>query len=76
MYIEAWYKIWCPKCEGINWICNGNESDITGMDVEACKCRKCSHIFWLGEPDEIEMEISGYKKPEDGYWEDGKEKPD
>ena len=70
---EAWYKEWCPKCETHNWICNGDESDISGVDVEAIKCRKCDHIFFLGDVDvtEIKMQIL----EEDVNWELGLETP-
>jgi len=74
--MESWYKEQCPKCKTINWICNGDESDITGLDVEALKCRSCDHFFWLGEMDELLMEVSGYETPEDSYWEVGKESPE
>jgi phage FluMu protein Com len=72
---ESWYKEYCPKCDTINWICNGDESDLTQEDVDAIKCRKCDHIFSLGEIDDW-MEIYGWKTLEDSNWEIGKEKPE
>jgi len=73
---EAWYKEWCPKCETHNWICNGDESDISGVDVESIKCRKCEHIFFLGDIEiEIKTEISGERPIEDTNWELGLENP-
>lgn len=58
-YAESWYKVWCPYCDTDNWYCNGNENDITGIDVEVIKCRKCKKLFLLGEPDEILEELRG-----------------
>jgi len=72
---EAWYKEWCPKCETHNWICNGDETDFAGIDIEAIKCRQCGHIWTLGPVDEILMEISGYETVEDMNWEIGLETP-
>jgi len=70
MIIESWYKIWCPKCDAHNWICNGDESDLSGIiDIEAVKCRKCDHIFWFGYVDDNPKII------EDSNWELGIERP-
>lgn len=57
--MESWYKTWCPYCETSNWHCNGNESDLSGLDVEAVKCRSCGAVFLLGLPDEILDELRG-----------------
>jgi len=73
---ESWYKEYCPQCEAINWVSNGDETDITAIDVEAIKCRQCGHIFMLGEEDNIMMEVLGYESAEDANWELGLEKPD
>lgn len=56
---ESWYKVWCPFCDISNWYCNGNESDLSGLDVEAIKCRHCNKVFLLGPPDAILEEIRG-----------------
>lgn len=58
-YAESWYRTWCPYCEKDNWHCNGNESDLSGLDVEAVKCRICNEVYQLGEPDSILDEIRG-----------------
>jgi len=58
-YAESWYRVWCPWCEADNWYCNGNESDLSGLDVEAIKCRICKETFNLGPPDSILDEIRG-----------------
>ena len=75
---EAWYKEWCPKCDTVNWICNGDESDLSGVDIDGYKCRKCGHIEYLND-DEIykfDAEFGGWESIEDCNWELGKEKPD
>lgn len=64
---EAWYKEWCPHCDTHNWICNGDEQDICGVDVEGIKCRKCGKIFPLGEIVHEDLENIN--------WEDGLEAP-
>ena len=58
-YAESWYRTWCPYCEVVNWHCNGNESDVTAIDVEAIKCRSCKETYRLGEEDAITEEIRG-----------------
>ena len=58
-YAETWYRTWCPYCGKDNWHCNGNESDLSGIDVEAVKCRNCHKIYRLGPHDEVLDEISG-----------------
>lgn len=74
---ESWYKEHCPKCETHNWICNGNEQDLSGIDVEGIKCRKCNKIFMLGDFDVEEfLKDFQYDKLEDINWELGLENPD
>ena len=63
--MESWYKEYCPKCETINWVCNGDESDLSACDIEGVKCRSCGHIWGLG------VEICG----EDDFWKLGLETP-
>lgn len=66
---DTWYKEWCPHCETHNWICNGDETDLSGVDVEGIKCRKCGKIFPLGEmPYDVD-------ELEDINWEEGLENP-
>lgn len=74
---ESWYKEYCPECEAVNWICNGDESDLTTCDVEAYKCRTCGHIEMLGGDDHLKMmqEIDPTIGKEDCYWELGLETP-
>ncbi len=73
---DSWYKEWCPHCNAHNWICNGDETDLSGMDVEGIKCRECGKIFMLGDTDVDEfLEDFQYEKLEDINWEDGLETP-
>jgi len=73
---ESWYKEYCPYCETHNWICNGDENDLSGVDVEGIKCRECGKIFMLGEFDVDEfLEDFQYEKLEDINWEEGMETP-
>jgi RNase P subunit RPR2 len=75
---ESWYKEWCPKCNTINWWCNGDESNLSGIDVQAFKCRKCGHIHFFGDQEmyEWEAECGAWESIEDCYWELGLEHPD
>lgn len=83
--IETWYKIWCPRCEIPNWICNGDTSDMTVPDIEAIECFNCGKKFWI---DETQIGMENYSHLlEDGettldeiledeaYYEKGKPSP-
>lgn len=58
-YAESWYKTWCPYCEVINWHCNGNEQDLSGLDVESIECWSCKKVYCLGEYDPVMEEMRG-----------------
>jgi hypothetical protein len=73
---ETWYKEYCPKCDTHNWVCDGDTTDITGMDIEAIKCRKCHHIFTIADNGETWEELYGEGATiEDSNWEEGIEDP-
>ena len=36
----------CPKCDVINCYDNGDESDLTKLDVESVQCWRCG-LWWL-----------------------------
>lgn len=72
MTVETWYKIWCDKCNTVNWICDGNVSDLTQPDIEGFICRQCKVAHSFSDQTMIEMGIG--IDPE--YFEIGKEKPD
>ena len=74
---EAWYKEYCPYCETYNWVSNGDPQDLSGVDVEGIKCRKCGKIFVLGDFSVEEfLEDFQYEELDDINWEEGKEIPD
>ena len=73
---ETWYKEYCPKCDTVNWICNGDESDLSSVDIEGFKCRKCGHIEYLGLDFEFFAKMRKWKSVEDCNWELGLEIPD
>jgi len=72
--METWWKIWCCACNIPNWVCNGDETDLTRIDVEGLECHSCGHKQILDEflletlhdqdltADDIDYEI-GRKKP-------------
>lgn len=72
---EAWYKEKCPYCNTHNWICNGDESDLTSVDVDGIKCRKCRKIFSLGMDEKDILIFYGTTNLEDINWEEGLESP-
>lgn len=51
MYIETWHKVRCPYCEKVNWICDGDTSDLTQPDIEAVRCWACKKRFVPFEQD-------------------------
>jgi hypothetical protein len=51
--IESWYKTWCPYCGSANFHCNGNEQDLSALDVDAVKCYQCSKEYKLC-PDDLD----------------------
>ena len=75
--MESWYKTWCPKCETINWFCNGDERDLSGVDIDAIKCRKCKDIYIPGGDVTLEeyMEEFMYDTIDELFVEVGKKSP-
>lgn len=72
VYIETWYKIWCPKCKEPNWICAGDMNDCSVADAEAVKCHACNEVTKLmGDFEMINPENpfteKGRKSPADPY---------
>lgn len=51
MRTETWYKIWCPFCDHINWVCNGDASDLTAVDVDGFRCCDCGNDVSLDGTD-------------------------
>ena len=76
---ESWIKEWCVECKTINWICLGTiDNDLSRVDLDAYKCRKCGAIDFFGDKElfEFEKECGGWDSLEDCNWELGKERPD
>ena len=74
--MEKWYKEFCPKCDSSNWLNNGDETDLTGLDIEAIKCHNCGEIFLLGFEDEEDLMFeNGADCKEDLNWADGRQSP-
>ena len=74
---DAWYKEYCPKCETVNWVCNGDESDLSGVDIEGIRCRECGKIFFIGDFNEDEyLNMCNAETIEDINWKLGLETPD
>lgn len=49
--MESWYKDICPSCKEILWWSNGDESDLTGFDVETIECWNCKTRWDIDGPD-------------------------
>ena len=63
MQTETWYKIWC-KCGTINWLCDGEISDLTQPDIEGFICHKCKTSHSFIEDDPAWIEVLGGDDPE------------
>ena len=44
---NTWYESNCPDCDKKNWVCDGDTSDLSEMDIEAVKCWNCGAVFDL-----------------------------
>ena len=44
MYIETWHKVTCEECNTKNWLYDGNVSDLSGVDIDGFRCRKCGNV--------------------------------
>ena len=67
VYWDSWYRFLCPYCEEINWYCNGDENDLSGVDVNNVKCWNCKNTFTTVENDDLlgrGCDIEGLEKPE------------
>lgn len=43
---ETIIKEWCPKCDTVNFVNNGDMEDISGIDIDGIECYSCGHE-WL-----------------------------
>jgi hypothetical protein len=73
---EAWHHKRCPECDITNWICNGDESDLSATDVEGIKCFSCGHKYYIGFDYDEASEFGGWDSIDDCNWELGKESPE
>ena len=71
---DSWYKEICSNCNTINWVCNGDEIDMTAVDLDGYKCRKCGYIKYFGDWED-DKDTFGFETVEDCNWELGKETP-
>ncbi|UCG02460.1 MAG: hypothetical protein JSW11_00410 [Candidatus Heimdallarchaeota archaeon] len=65
--METWYKIICDQCDSVNWVCDGDTSDLTVLDVNGFVCWQCEkiHDFYpdISISDDPENYEIGLKKP-------------
>jgi hypothetical protein len=45
---KIWYEVGCPDCDKINWVCDGDPTSLSGMDIEGLKCWNCGAVFDIG----------------------------
>lgn len=55
--IEVYFKTTCPYCEGRNWVCDGDPSDLTYPYLDGVECRICGKRYWLGDPLDANQKI-------------------
>ncbi len=73
---DTWYKNWCSKCETVNWVCDGDTTDLSGIDIDGIKCRKCGHIDLFNEEMyNFDADMNGWKNKEECNWKLGLETP-
>ena len=52
-YVETYYEAQCPYCYAWNWVCDGDTSDSTLVDIEAIQCWKCDKKFWMYDSEDV-----------------------
>lgn len=43
MRVDSILKIWCSKCQAVNYINQGDTTDLTVADPDGVECRSCHH---------------------------------
>lgn len=66
MFVETWYKTWCPGCKKVNWFCAGDLTDMTAPDLEACECHACGKIYLLDDNDPLDYFSHRLSEEEEG----------
>lgn len=51
--MEQILKEHCPRCQAVNYVSNGDTSDLTVPDVDAVRCHACGEVFLLEGWEEI-----------------------
>jgi hypothetical protein len=64
--VDTWYSAWCPYCKSQNWANNGDETDLTGWDVDALRCWSCKKEFVLHDLDVVKVAGEDGLRVEDG----------
>ena len=59
----TWLEISCPCCGVVNWVDNGDTSDLTAPDQEGYQCWKCRKFFNLNDDEVDETFIPGDPLP-------------
>lgn len=65
MTTETWYKIWCDVCNAVNWICDGDTSDLTKCDIDGFVCHNCTSVqpFMEDKPGDSDSYEIGSEQP-------------
>jgi phage FluMu protein Com len=59
--VQMWMKLWCPRCETVNWLSMGDPDDVTGVDTDVVICRKCHQkIALIDEEDMMGDPVEDY----------------
>ncbi len=66
MFVETWYKTWCPACQTPNWFCVGDLTDMTGPDLEACRCFMCDTVYMLDDTDPLDYFLDRLSEEDEG----------
>lgn len=64
MRVETWYKIRCDKCNIVNWLCDGDTSDLTQLDINGFICYKCKAAHSFLKDDPVLIEVLGGDDPD------------
>jgi len=65
MVMETWHKMWCDKCGVLNWVCDGDITDMTRPDIDGFICYKCktSYAFVENDPGFLDNYEIGREEP-------------
>ena len=63
VYMETINKIWCPDCDKVFYVNNGNVEDLTGHDIEGVICPHCKVTIPFIDSDVITYEPGKVELP-------------